>query len=310
MKEKDRRIFTLSLAALLILLLAGSRFLGAEQRSSAVPFSLAEQADGVFRIEGEGVLTAEDVSALLREHALLSEEILDLILGDGVTELGPNAINQFPCLRSLKLGTGTVRVFPGGLRNCPRLELVFCPSALERIGADFLTGCPALRGIVTGGDGTLFEGTGLPVYPFCSELQQLEQSVRQGLVPCLEISARQLYGGESDASRRTLTLSPGDIQFGPYITVAHGTYNVAVTGRGFSTLTAESLWVNVETEALSSVDNIIITNERITYQVTFPDESELVEFCVKNTGSSPLSVESVVLYDLQYAPPAAVSLWW
>lgn len=312
MKEKDRCIFTLSLAAaLLLLLLVGSRFSGAEEHASALAaFSLTETAEGAFRIEGEGPLTAGDVTALLRENDLLSEDLKDVILGDGITELGQNAINQFAGLRSLKLGAGTRRVFPGGLRNCPQLELVYCPSALERIGADFLNGCPSLRGIVTDGNGTLFDGTDFPVFSFCSDREQLEQALHLSSVPFMEISARQLSGGVSDASRRTLTLAPGEIQFGPYITVPPGTYLVAVTGQGFSSLTAESLRVNVRTKALSSVTDVEISDEQITYRVTFPGESEQVEFCVVNTGPSPLSVESVSLYDPLYSPPAAMSLWW
>ena len=109
---------------------------------------LTVQDDGVVAVEGEGVLYGTDMAALLRSAQLREDSVTDIIIGDGITEIGYNAFYDCDNLQTLKLGARVARVSAGGLKQCPELKYLYYPAGLRDVGEDFLFQCKSCR-IVT-----------------------------------------------------------------------------------------------------------------------------------------------------------------
>ena len=103
--------------------------------------SLHVENDGIIRIEGDGKLFAYDLKVLLKTNRIRNRNVNDIIIGDGITEIGYNAFNNMKYLETLKIGSGVVRVAPSALKNCVSLEWLYIPSGLEEVGGGFLFKC-------------------------------------------------------------------------------------------------------------------------------------------------------------------------
>ena len=122
-----------------------------ERYNPRVNESLALSVDGenVTTVCGEGKLYASDMAALLRNAGMKKGAVRDVIVGDGITEIGANVFNDFDQLQSLKLGEGVVRVAAGGVKQCPRLRYLYFPAGLKDVALDFLYKSPKCM-VVTG----------------------------------------------------------------------------------------------------------------------------------------------------------------
>ncbi len=103
-----------------------------------------------LQISGEGKLYADDVAMLLKSASAKKQDITDIIVEEGITEIGYDTFTQFIMLKTLKLGKDVKRVAPGALKQCEWLEYLFLPAGLTNIGKDFLYACPKCR-VVTDG---------------------------------------------------------------------------------------------------------------------------------------------------------------
>lgn len=152
-RDWSRRAF----AALLLLCLTGLTFTGAEQSSDSKSDSgqlnqrvnqtvtMTVSSDGIVRFRGEGKLYREDVLALLRESGITKNAVTDIILEEGITEIGYRCLWNMNKLRTLKLGPDTARVAVRGVAECPALLYLWMPSGLKSIARDFLYGCDCCR---------------------------------------------------------------------------------------------------------------------------------------------------------------------
>ncbi len=113
--------------------------------------SLNMEHGGVIRIEGEGKLYNNDLKAMLRQADVKNSEVRDVIVGDGITEIGYMTFNHVRNLKTLKLGSGVRRVAPGAVKGCESLEWLYFPPSLVDVAADFLFESDQCR-IVTGGE--------------------------------------------------------------------------------------------------------------------------------------------------------------
>ena len=111
--------------------------------NAALTLSLEE--DGVIRVEGEGKLHASDLKALIKTAGIRSQDVNDIIVGDGITQIGYLTFNRMKYLRTLKLGEGVTQMAPGALRYCSSLEWLYLPSGLKELGEVFLLGCDKCR---------------------------------------------------------------------------------------------------------------------------------------------------------------------
>ena len=121
---RAKRAFLIALAAamaLITLLYAGrsvDREMAVERqypRKNAA-LSMHLEQGGVIRIEGEGKLYYNDLKAMLRQADIKTDDVRDVIVGDGIDEIGYLTFNHLKSLRTLKLGSG-VRRGEGRLRS-------------------------------------------------------------------------------------------------------------------------------------------------------------------------------------------------
>lgn len=154
MKENGaKRVFLVTLAvcfALLIVLFARrsvDREVAFEREypRNNMTLSLSRDKDGVIRVDGEGKLYAKDLKAMLKAAGIHSSEVRDVIVGDGVSEIGYKAFYHMKTMQTLKLGDSVVRIAPGALNHCASLEWLYLPSGAEEIGAGFLYACDQCR---------------------------------------------------------------------------------------------------------------------------------------------------------------------
>ena len=147
-KDGARRVFIALLivcfAALVYLCVEGDTLmaLNAEVRHARRNESvyLERREDGVLYIGGEGKLYGTDMLALV-EGLGNKNDVKHMIIGDGITELGCDALNEFEGLRTLWLGNDLKVAANGSIKFCTALEYVFVPGGLERVGRDFLYSC-------------------------------------------------------------------------------------------------------------------------------------------------------------------------
>ena len=97
--------------------------------------------EGVIRIGGEGKLYGTDMQAMIEGTGKTSAEVTDIIIGDGITEIGYDVICEYPILHTIRLGDNVRIAGNGSIRECPELWFVFVPSGIEKISRDFLYEC-------------------------------------------------------------------------------------------------------------------------------------------------------------------------
>lgn len=97
--------------------------------------------DGIVFIGGEGKLYGTDMQALVEGESMTFGDIMDIIIGDGITEIGYNVICGYEKLHTVRLGNGVRIAGNGSIRECPELLFVFVPSGIEKISRDFLYSC-------------------------------------------------------------------------------------------------------------------------------------------------------------------------
>ena len=116
--------------------------LNAEVRHERINNSLylEKQGDGILFIGGEGTLTGQDLMALVEGEGN-KNDVRELVIGDGITELGYNALIEFEGLRTLWLGRDMKTVAKGAVKGCTSLKYVFLPRGFEKCGRDFLYEC-------------------------------------------------------------------------------------------------------------------------------------------------------------------------
>ena len=115
-------------------------------------------ADHVFTIDGSGELHREDMTAMLRGAELHHDELEDVVIGDGVTEICFGVFDGYDALRSLKIGDNVTRIAAGAVKNCPAMEYLYLPECLRDVGLDFLYECKSCL-VVTPGS-----ASGLPAF--------------------------------------------------------------------------------------------------------------------------------------------------
>lgn len=97
--------------------------------------------DGVIYIGGKGKLFGTDMQALIEGQGWTFGDITDIIIGDDITEIGYDAISNYPILHTVRIGANVRVAGNGSIRECPEMWFVFVPAGIERISRDFLYEC-------------------------------------------------------------------------------------------------------------------------------------------------------------------------
>ena len=128
---------------------------------------LQSQDEGVLCIGGEGKLYGADMQAMLEAGGWKKDDVSDIIIGNGITEIGYQAISSIPHLRTVRIGDDVRVTGNGSLRVCEELQFVYLPSGLERAGRDFLYDCNRCY-VVTNGS--------------CKELPKLKNTKTENII--------------------------------------------------------------------------------------------------------------------------------
>lgn len=92
--------------------------------------------------------------------------------------------------------------------------------------------------------------------------------------------------GESRREEDSVTLLPGALQFGPYVSLLAGTYQITVIGEN---LNAATVYCNADNGTQSVNIQIKETSDtKIVYQITLQEKTENVEFCLQNSTNSEI----------------------
>lgn len=103
--------------------------------------SIERLGDGAIYIGGEGKLYGSDMRALIEGESMTVGAVTDIIIGNGITEIGYDVIREYPILRTVRIGDGVTVLGNGSISDCPELQFVFIPAGVQRISRDFLYSC-------------------------------------------------------------------------------------------------------------------------------------------------------------------------
>ena len=97
--------------------------------------------------------------------------------------------------------------------------------------------------------------------------------------------------GTWDEVNRTIVLESGQVQYGPYITLAPGVYNVKITGDNLEN--AEVGFVNNIGDMSSFIELLSKDTECIEYRFVLYREVTKAEFTVLNQSEKVMTIESL-----------------
>lgn len=174
-----KKLFTAALVAIFAMVLFLSLYSddnasSGDARLTNPDVSLELREGGIILIEGRGKLYRDDVLILLRQHKQKPDDIVDVIVGDGITEIDYGVFNEYNKLRTLKLGKNTAFINNGAIRDCSALEYIFLPSGLIRIGKDFAYNCNEAYVVTDGGKGDLGKLRNVPSDHILMEVRSFE----------------------------------------------------------------------------------------------------------------------------------------
>lgn len=326
-REKDRRNFAAVLALGLLVCFIISIVIGntpaneeevvvEEEKVDLENESLDLQYDdvtGTVIINGEGDLSADDISVLLTQNDVIIPNIENIIIGDGITEIGYNAFNGYEYLYSIKFGRTVEKIRNGAVKKCPNLKYVYVPTSVKKIARDFLYGTSRCYVI---SDGQILDmiaesnAENTSVVENIVSYEDLISAIKENRVIYKSFPADKLSTTDPEGGKSPIILHSNYIQYGPYATLEKGDYTVHLLGKGFSILSSAAPYVNIGGYTGEySVSAVSITDDLISYNLTLSEGANNVEMALNNN-----SVGEVEIYELQIFEkveiPDAVKAWW
>ncbi len=334
-KEADKKIFIIVLLAILIAAMcfslapddaapdSAASAQGSGEHSSANSIRLINRSlsleiidEDSYAVNGEGVLEYADLYALLEYSDILPSDVVNLIIGDAVTEIEYNCINNFTYLETLKIGNGVTRVRNGGIKNCINLRYLYIPAALKKVGKDFLYGCTSLMTVITGASADdvnkLYDFSGYTILPDCSSESDFATAVenldRQKIYQTIETES--MLTTDPDAGTSPIVLHPGFMQYGPFSGLHQGDYLVRVSGANFDKLAEDDIIFRCPVSDQREIKHI--TPNEIEYTVSIEEAyTDGVEYAIKNsTDSELIEISMIEVYTIDTEPLPDLGFWW
>lgn len=146
-KETDKWIFVLVLVVLLVVVcLVNKTDKKVDEYNNNISEDIGldnhtlgiEVREDIIYIDGQGKLEYDDFKRLVAYENLESDDVVNLVIGNGITELGYNCLIGWEKLETIKIGSGVTVLNNGSIRSCPNLKFLFIPESVEKIGKDFL----------------------------------------------------------------------------------------------------------------------------------------------------------------------------
>ena len=265
----------------------------------------------IIYIGGEGKLNSTDMYTLLGSAGISSNDISDLIIGDGITEVGYNTITNYKYLRTLRIGKDVISLNNGSIRNCPALEYVFLPSGLEHIGIDNMYGSNNYFIISDGSENTLPDIQELDYkYLLDNICSYTDLKHRLSEIPDYIFKSDTLYTTDPGERFNPIVLRPKYTQYGPYIGLEKGDYRILIYGENLSALSNANIYAINENNGIM-IKNVVIKESTISYSFSLAEKANAVECCIKNTTENAVQIERLEIFsDHQDDIPNAIQYWW
>lgn len=324
-KEKDKMIFVILLAAILVVTFVISSISNKPAETDEATGGIVLQNGSVYLeiidmdtyyIGGEGILVSEDIAKLLDSNGVLTLDVVNLIIGDGITEISYNCINNYSYLESLKIGQGVKRIRNGAIKKCSSLKHLYIPSTVEKVGRDFLYGCDQLDVIETDGLSTnlneIFDTNGYFILENINSYEVLLAAVDVNKIPYRSFDAQQLHSTDPDAGTDPILLHAGYSQRGPHAAIEKGEYTVVVSGANLDKISDGDIYIEVgSADTLPARELADITSDTIAYSCTSLSDVSDVQFCIANNFEGEIvEIDSLTIYYNNAEIPAALQYWW
>ena len=109
-REIDKRVFLLILIVVFLVVVGTDLFLNKKKTDSEKGetsthspgggLEIETITDGVYLVDGTGTLEGDLLTKQLHKNGILTTDVIHLIIGDGISELGYNCISRFPYLET------------------------------------------------------------------------------------------------------------------------------------------------------------------------------------------------------------------
>lgn len=257
-------------------------------------------------IEGQGVLESHDLELLYDKKNISRSDIRNIIIGNTIEEIGYDVFNGYDNLETLRIGDGVTKIRNGSVKKCKKLRFMYLPSGIEMLSQDFLYEVP-LCFIVT--DGTYNNADFGNQSVFVNKIEtyeQLEKALANRQFK-KEFLPSDLSLTDNESTYDEIVVEPGQIQYGPYIYLKAGTYDVEISGDNFAILEEQEIY-NYPEEI--DTHDISIRNDTITYSFTLKQDTDNVEMCI---GSEKSNEENIVIYKVALfynEIPDVIRRWW
>ena len=314
--DRGKRVFIVLLAAALVALYVYSgtgRYAAStdeEEGHRNTSLYVRTLDDGTIYFGGEGKVYGDEFETLLSESRLHTKDVVNVVFGDGITEIGYNVMNRYGSLETVRLGAGTKVVNNGAISRCDSLQYIYVPKGIQRVSRGFLYNCPNAYVVTDAAEGELIKLENAKANRVITEVRSYEDlPARREALKYLDYASNALYSNDPDSGVNPMVVNPGCVQYGPFVSMNAGAYTVKLWGRGCEGI--PEAWFDIYAEGVTfEKQNTVITDECVTYDVVFPEKTEKVEFRALNQGDVPFEVERLEVYDNNYELPAVLAHWW
>ena len=268
-----------------------------------------------FIVTGSGKLSSMDLEYLLLKNNHRVSDVVNLIISGDISEIGFNAISAFGYLETLRIGDHVTHIHNGAIRRNPMLQYVYFPSGIVKMAKDALSACGQFM-IVTSAEKLDLPinvtKDNLVVYGVDS-LDKFEARYEE-IDPSERIfDSAKLSANDPNAGTDPIVLHSGYIQYGPYMSIKQGTYQVSVYGDGFSTLEEGHIYIlpNDENARVEKSD-VRISDTLITYTIVVNRDLTRLELGINNTTTSTVRIEKLVVKSTEDSelPEVIEKYWW
>lgn len=129
----------------------------------------------VLRLSGSGVMRDYNAGGVTIPWQKYREEITDVVIEDGITQITSNAFQNFTRLTGIDFGTTLSKIDSNIFYGCTALRAVTLPENIVSIGSHVFYGCTALTDVTILGGVTHM---GAHVFEDCSSLQRVYLGAR------------------------------------------------------------------------------------------------------------------------------------
>ena len=273
---------------------------------------IEERENDIIYIGGEGKLENSDLSTLLAANGLLVPDVVNLVIGNEITEIGYNCITGYKYLETLRLGDNVGYVRNGAVLNCSALEYIYIPGNIEKLGKDFLYGCGSFYIVTDGSAEELeekLEAEPLFIFEKSGSYNEFLACVEESIVPYQSFSSASLAKTQLDAGK----LHEGYVQICPYTTIEKGNYTIIIQGRNLDKITNDNIYIYVQDSDVEvNREEADIESDRITYTVSFSALATSVELYIYNDSvdGEIIKINGVDIYSNSHKTPASLECWW